>query len=115
MLSDLEKSQAAQAVRDLILGAGLVARQFRAMGPGLYGSDDEEAELVGEIHVELLESPDVDVGNNVDAVANVLPGAGVQPTDRLVIAGATYRVQAIKPHNLFGIITHLELSLVVMR
>lgn len=115
MLSEPEKQQAVASVRDLIVGSGLVARHFRVVGPGLYGLDDQETELLGDLAAELVETPAVDLANNVDASVCVLPDADVLPADRLRIGNKSYRIQAIQSHRLFGVVTHRQLSLIQLR
>ncbi len=112
MLTEAEQSAAAQAVRDLIVGSGLSARHLRVVGPGLYGSDDVATNAIGEIAIELVEAPAVDLGNHVDATAHVLPDVNVIPTDRLMLNEKTYRVQTVKPHNLFSAVTHQQLDMI---
>ncbi|CAM2066722.1 hypothetical protein SCOR_15185 [Sulfidibacter corallicola] len=115
VLTEVEKASVARDVRDLIEGSGQRATLLRVTGAKLYGSDDQATEPIGEIPIELVETPSVNLSDNVDATGHVLPEADVRPTDRIRLAGATYRVQTVKPQNLFGVITHQVVTLIHLR
>ena len=115
MLTEAEKASVARDVWDLIVGSGQTATLLRVTGAKLYGSDDQAVEPIGEIPIELVESPAINLSDNVDATGHVLPEADVRPTDRIRLAGTMYRVQTVKPQNLFGVITHQVVALILLR
>lgn len=115
LLSEAEKASAIDSMEEIIRASGLTARVKRRVGgEDLYGADDAVYNDLGDVPVELQESPDENLGNNIDATVSVLPAANVAEEDRLEIGSKTYRIQTITPHNLCGAVTHKTLELVEM-
>ena len=108
-------AQAVREVRWLILESGMTAalsRPVRAGEDSFYGPHEASETQLGDIPVEMQDLPPKDLTEiGADAVACVLPDAGVQEADFLAIGQTRYRVTAVKPHSFFGAITHLDLHL----
>jgi len=108
-------NQAQKEVRWLIEQSGLTGSLSRPQtsGGGTFFGPNEDSELgVGDIPLEMQDLPPKDLTEiGADAVACVLPDAGVQEQDFLAIGETRYRVTAVKPHNFFGTVTHLDLHL----
>ena len=113
LLSDPEKTRAADDVKELILASGQEAMLLRAVsGERLYGSDDAAFEEIGTFSLEFVETPPEDLNNKIDAVACVLPVQDVRPEDRVQTGGDAFRIQTVEEERLFGVITHKVLKLV---
>ena len=124
LLTDNEKIQAAEDVRDLILASGQEAILLRSQPGGrLYGSDDATYTEAGSFPLEFVETPPEDLNNKIDAVACVLPDVDIRPEDHLRapacrdVRGAgrddgEFRVQTVEEERLFGVVTHKVLKLV---
>jgi len=108
-------TQAAKEVRWLIEQSGLTGtlRRPAAAGEGqFFGSYEASEPVVGDITLEMQDLPPKDLTElGADAVASVLPDAGVLEQDFIVIGETRYRVTAVKPHNFFGTVTHHDLHL----
>ena len=108
-------NQAHKEVRWLIEQSGVTGklRRPQASGGGTFFDPKEESEIaVGDIPLEMQDLPPKDLTEiGADAVACVLPDSGVQEQDLLAIGETRYRVTAVKPHNFFGTVTHLDLHL----
>lgn len=112
-VSEAEQRQAVMDVRAIILAAGEQSSVSRPLpGEHLYGTDAAEYSPVGVIPLECVPTPAEELAQKIDGTAHILPDADVQEQDRLLIAGVTYRVQAIRPERWFGVVTHQVLSLV---
>jgi hypothetical protein len=114
LLTEAERTEAARQVRALILAAGQQATLVRAVagGEGLYGTDDETFEEVGDFALELLPTPPEDLARSIDATAAVLPDFDVRPEDRVRCEAGEFRVQTVRDERLFGVVTHRVLELV---
>jgi len=108
-------NQAVKEVRWLIEQSGVTGTLSRPAKTGegsFFGPHEDSEPLVGEIPLEMQDLPPKDLTEiGADAVACVLPDAGVQEQDFLAIGDTRYRVTAVKPHNFFGTVTHLDLHL----
>ncbi len=110
-------NQAAKEVRWLIEQSRVTGQVKRpqAAGQGSFFGQSEASETdVGTVPLEMQDLPPKDltvIGADADAVACVLPDAGVQEQDFLAIGETRYRVTAVKPRNFFGTVTHLDLHL----
>jgi hypothetical protein len=108
-------NQAVKEVRWLIGQSGVTGKLTRpqAAGQGSFFGPTETGEVdVATIPIEMQDLPPKDLTEiGADAVACVLPDAGVQEQDFLAIGETRYRVTAVKPHNFFGAVTHLDLHL----
>jgi len=108
-------SQAAKEVRWLIEQSGVTGQVTRPQAAGqgsFYGEAETSEPEVGTVPLEMQDLPPKDLTEiGADAVACVLPDAGVQEQDFLAIGETRYRVTAVKPHNFFGTVTHLDLHL----
>ena len=108
-------SQAAKEVRWLIEQSGVTGLVTRSQpaGQGTFFGATEASEVeVATVPIEMQDLPPKDLTEiGADAVACVLPDAGVQEQDFLAIGETRYRVTAVKPHNFFGTVTHLDLHL----
>ena len=113
LVSESERAQAVADVRAIILAAGQEAQVSRPVaGERLYGTDAAEYAPVGTIPLECVPTPPEELSQKIDGTAHALPDADVQPQDRLLLNGVTYRVQAIRPERWFGVVTHQVVSLV---
>jgi len=113
LLTDQEKAEAVAEVAQLIRASGQTAWVQRVSpGDRIYGSDEESFIDLAEIPVELIETPPIDLGKNIDASCSVLPEADIHAEDRLIIGGETYRIQAIEDEHFFGVVTHKSVKLV---
>ena len=85
----------------------------RIAGEGsFFGSHESHEEGIAEIPVEMKVLPPKDLAEiGADAAASVLPDSGVLESDILEIDGIRYRVTEVKPQNVFGALTHLDLHL----
>ena len=108
-------SQALKEVRWLIEQSGITGQVTRpqAGGEGSFFGGSETSEIeVATVPLEMQDLPPKDLTEiGADAVACVLPDAGVLEQDFLAIGETRYRVTAVKPHNFFGTVTHLDLHL----
>lgn len=114
----MKSSYPAQAVREvswIILQSGVIgalSRPIQAGQESFFGPHETNETTLGNIPIEMQDLPPKDLSEiGADAVACVLPDSGVQEQDFLAIGDTRYRVTAIKPHNFFGAITHLDLHL----
>jgi hypothetical protein len=113
LLNDRERAQAVADVARLILASGQTAVVQRMVpGDRLYGSDDATYSDIGEIQLELDETPPEELTGKIDAIADVLPDADVIGEDRLATNSGTYKIQSVEPAHFFGVITHKILQLV---
>jgi hypothetical protein len=108
-------AQAVKEVRWLIEQSGVTATLSRPMQAGqdsFYGPHEASEAVLGSIAIEMQDLPPKDLTEiGADAVACALPDSGVRESDFLAIGDARYRVTAVKPHNFFGAVTHLDLHL----
>lgn len=111
--------QTAQAARDvawLIRQARTTGRVSRPMQEGaesFYGSHEASESPLGEVPIEMRELPAKDLAElGADAVAAVLPDAGVAEQDFIEVDGVRYRVTEVKPQRFLGTVTHIDLHLV---
>lgn len=111
--------QAAGDVAWLIRQAGTTARVTRPTPAGagsFFGPHEAGETAVGEIPIEVNDLAPKDLAElGCDAVASVLPDAGVVENDFVAVAGVHYRVSEVKPQSLFGTVTHVDLHLVMER
>jgi hypothetical protein len=114
----LVEKQTAQAMRDvaqMIRLSGQTARLFRpgTAGTGsFYGPHETTETEVAVIPIEMKALSPQDLAEiGSDAVASALPDCGIKEQDFLRIDSTRYRVTEVKPQNLFGAITHLDLHL----
>ena len=114
----MKSSYPAQAVREvrwIILQSGVtgvLSRPTQAGQDSFFGSHETGTTTVGTIPIEMQDLPPKDLTEiGADAVACALPECGVKEQDFLTIGDSRYRVTAIKPHNFFGAVTHLDLHL----
>lgn len=110
-----QRRQAAGDVAWLIRQSGRTATLIRpqtAAGDSFFGPRETGENDLGGIPVEVKDLSPADLTEiGADAVASVLPESGVQEQDFLVFGGQRYRVTEVKPQNLFGVVTHLDLHL----
>lgn len=115
ILTDTEKAAAAGEVRSLIIASGQSATLLRKQtGENLYGTDEGAFADVGTFALEFSETPPADIAQKADAVASVLPELDVRVEDRVRFEGREFRVQAVAPQSLFGVVTHKVLELVML-
>jgi hypothetical protein len=113
LLTERERAAAVSDVVRLILASGQTAVVQRIVpGERLYGSDDATYSDIGEIPLELDETPPEELTGKIDAIADVLPDADVLGEDRLVTESGTYKIQSVEPAHFFGAVTHKILQLV---
>ena len=109
------RHQAQREVRWLILQSGVtgIVTRPQAAGEGtFYGPAETAEEEIGSVPIEMQDLSPKDLTEiGADAVAHVLPDSGVREQDFLAIGKTRYRVTEVKPHNFFGMVTHLELHL----
>jgi len=109
------RDQAQREVRWLIIQSEVTAIVTRPQATGegtFYGPAETAEEEIGTVPIEMQDLPPKDLTEiGADAVAFVLPDAGVQEQDFLAIGETRYRVTEVKPHNFFGAVTHLDLHL----
>jgi len=112
-------NQAQKEVRWLIEQSGLTAVLTRPQSSSdtkFFGANETSETTIGTIAVEMKDLPPKDLTElGADAVAHVLADSGVQEEDFLAIDGTRYRATAVKPHNFFGAISHLELHMTLER
>ena len=110
-----QRRQAKKDVAWMIRKSGLTAHITRPVSAGegsFFGSHADTETVVGSIPIEMKDLPPKDLAEiGADAVASVLPGCGIEEQDFAEIQGIRYRVTNLKPQNLFGEITHLDLHL----
>ena len=115
ILSQREQQQIAADVRLVIESSGETARVLRPNRQGadtFFGAHEAAEVEVAVIPCELRHLPPEEVQQKGhDAELHVLPGAPVLEGDFAVMVGVRYRVTDVKPHNCFGVVTHLELKL----
>jgi hypothetical protein len=108
-------NQAVKEVRWLIEQSGVTGKLSRPTNAGqdsFFGPHEDSEPVVRDIPLEMQDLPPKDLTEiGADAVACALPDAGVQEQDFLAIGETRYRVTAVKPHNFFGTVTHLDLHL----
>ena len=108
-------NQAQKEIRWLIEQSGVTGKVTRPQAGGegtFFGPNETAEEEVGTVPIEMQDLPPKDLTEiGADAVACVLPDAGVQEQDFLAIGETRYRVTEVKPHNFFGTVTHLDLHL----
>ena len=111
--------QTAQAARDvawLIRQADTTAQVTRPQAAGdgtFFGPHEPTEDAVGEVPIELKDLEPKDLAEiGADAVAAVLPDAGVAENDFVEVGDVRYRVSALKPQRFFGTVTHVDLHLV---
>ena len=115
LLTEQERAGVVADVARLILASGQTAMVQRIMpGERLYGSDDATYGDMGEIPLELDETPPEELSGKIDAMADVLPDADVLGEDRLVTESGTYKIQSVEPEHFFGAVTHKILQLVTL-
>ena len=111
-----QTKQAARDVAWLIRQAGTVANVSRPTKTGdgsFYGSHEASETSVGEVPIEMRDLPPKDLAElGADAVAAVLPDAGIVENDFVEVAGVRYRASEVKPQRFFGTVTHVDLHLV---
>ena len=111
-----QTEQAARDVAWLIRQTGTVARVTRPQAAGagsFYGKHEVDEVLVGDVPIEMRDLPAKDLAElGCDAVAAVLPDAGIQENDFVEVADVRYRVSEVKPQRFFGTVTHVDLHLV---
>ena len=116
ILSDSEKMQAVSDIRAMIEAGGTTARILRPAKAGLdsfFGAHEAaEVEIAAAIACELQDLPPEEVQQTGhDAALHVLPDVDVAEGDFTEVNGVRYRVTDRVEHNLFGVVTHLELRL----
>lgn len=116
ILSPQEKMRVAADVKTIIEASGETARILRPAKQGadtFYGSREvSETEVAAAIPCELRHLPPEEVQQKGhDALLHVLSEADVQEGDFAIVSGVRYRVTDLKPHNCFGVVTHVELAL----
>jgi|GEM_PF-3209582 len=114
-LLDRQIERARRDVARLIRLSRVEARLLRPQEEGddsFFGAHESgEVEIV-RIPIEMKSLSATDLAElGADAVASALPDSGVQEQDFLEVEGERYRVSDIRKHNLFGVVTHLELHL----
>ena len=111
-----QTEQAARDVAWLIRQADTLARVTRPQSAGtgtFFGPHKPTEDTVGEVPIEMRDLPAKDLAEiGADAVAAVLPDAGVAENDFVDVAGNRYRVSEVKPQRFFGTVTHVDLHLV---
>ena len=109
------RHQAQREVRWLILQSRVTAQVTRPQTAGegtFFGAAESGEEQLGAVPIEMQDLPPKDLTEiGADAVASVLPDAGVHENDFLAVGETRYRVTEVKPQNFFGAVTHLELHL----
>jgi len=114
-MNERQRRQAAEDVAWMIRQSGQTATIFRPQVAGedsFFGPREASEIEIGSIPVEVKDLAPKDLAEiGADAVASVLPDSGVQEQDFLRIGAIRYRVTEVKPQNLFGKITHLDLHL----
>jgi hypothetical protein len=110
-----QTEQAARDVAWLIRQTGTIAKVMRPTPAGtgsFYGSHEASETPVGEVPIEMRDLPPKDLAElGADAVAAVLPDAGIVENDFVEVAGVRYRVTDVKPQRFFGTVTHIDLHL----
>ena len=111
--------QAAGDVAWLIRQADTTAHVTRPTPAGagtFFGPHEAGETVVGDVPIEMNDLQPKDLAElGCDAVASVLPDAGVVENDFVAVSGLRYRVSEVKPQNLFGTVTHFDLHLVMER
>ena len=114
-MNERQRRQAAEDVVWMIRQSGQTATIFRPQVAGedsFFGPREASEIEIGSIPVEVKDLPPADLAEiGADVVASVLPDSGVLEQDFLRIGATRYRVTEVKPQNLFGQITHLDLHL----
>jgi len=114
-MNDRQRHQAQTDVEWLIRQSGrtaMLSRPGMAGEGSFFGTREPTETEIGVVPIEMKELPPADLTEiGADAVASVLPDSGVQEQDFLKINTTRYRVTEVKPQNLFGAITHLDLHL----
>ena len=115
VLSPQEKVRVAADVKTIIESSGETASVLRPNRQGtdsFFGAHEAGETEIANIPCELRHLPPEEVQQKGhDAELHVLPGAPVQEGDFTVVGGIRYRVTDVKPHNCFGVVTHLEIKL----
>ncbi len=114
-MNDRQRRQAAADVAWMIRQSGQIATIFRPQVSevdSFFGPREASEIEIGSIPVEVKDLAPKDLAElGADAVASVLPECRVLEQDFLMIGTKRYRVTEIKPQNLFGVVTHLDLHL----
>ncbi len=114
-MNERQRRQAAGDVAWMIRQSGQTATILRPQvtdEDSFFGPREAAEAEIGSIPVEVKNLAPKDLAEiGADAVASVLPDCGVLEQDFLRIGATRYRVTEVKPQNLFGQITHLDLHL----
>jgi len=114
-MNERQRRQAAEDVAWMIRQSGQTATIFRPQVAGedsFFGPREASEIEIGSIPVEVKDLAPKDLTEiGADAVASVLPDSGILEQDFLCLGATRYRVTEVKPQNLFGRITHLDLHL----
>jgi len=109
------RNQAKREVEWLIRQSGVTGTLSRPVTSGqdsFYGTHEGSEAVQGEVNVEMQDLAPKDLTEiGADAVACALSDSGVQEQDFLIVGETRYRVTEVKPHNFFGVVTHLDLHL----
>ena len=115
LLNRQEQMEAVKATRELILAGGSEAKWLRPdSGQHIYGRDECPLVEIETLIVELNEKPRTELNQKIDATGSLLPDVAIQTEDVLEIGQHRFRVQGIKEERLFGVITHLQVDLVLI-
>ena len=124
-MNDRQREQARRDVEWLVKLSGAVATVVRpgSVGAGsFFGRRDVSSNTLGSIPIGIRSLPPETLAEiGADAAASVLPGADVREGDWLDVDGVgggdgdganvRYRVTEVRPQNLFGAVTHVDLHL----
>ena len=114
-MNERQRRQAVEDVAWMIRQADVLATLFRpqvAEEGSFFGPHEPTETEIGTIPIEVKDLPPADLAEiGADAVASVLPDCGAEEQDFLEIGATRYRVTEVKPQNLFGVVTHLDLHL----
>lgn len=110
-----QRRQAKRDVEWMIRKSGLTATVTRPVKAGegsFFGSHAESETVIGSVPIEMKDLPPKDLAEiGADAVASVLFDSEIREQDFAEVNEARYRITNVKPQNLFGVITHLDLHL----
>ena len=110
-----QRQQAKRDVEWMIRKSGLTATVTRpsiASEGSFFGSHAASETVVASIPIEIKDLPPKDLAEiGADAVASVLPDCGIEEQDFVEVQDIRYRATNVKPQNLFGEVTHLDLHL----
>ena len=124
-MNDRQRAQAKRDMEWLVKLSGVLATVVRpgSVGAGsFFGRRDSNVTTLGPIPMGIRSLPPETLAEiGADAVASVLPGADVREGDWLDVDGVgggdgdgesvRYRVTEVRPQNLFGALTHVDLHL----